>query len=113
MLVTRHLVSVWSCQTFLDGLDQSPNVSWITSLAHIKDIQIASNGKAVSIICKAREVKTGANKGKKMSLQLLIPSRREEITAAVLTSLALQIMATALPLLAICISLICANDVIQ
>ena len=67
MLVTRHLVSVWSCQTFLDGLDQSPNVSWITSLAHIKDIQIASNGKAVSIICKAREVKTGANKGKKMS----------------------------------------------
>ena len=45
MLVTRHLVSVWSCQTFLDGLDQSPNVSLITSLSHIKDLHIATTGK--------------------------------------------------------------------
>ena len=57
MLVTRHLVSVWSCQTFLDGLDQSPNVSWIASLSHIKDLHIANNGKAVAIICMPKEVK--------------------------------------------------------
>ena len=87
MLVTRHLVSVWSCQTFLDGLDQSPNVSWITSLSHIKDLHIANNGKAVAIICMPKEVKRGINKGKKMSLQLLIPSMQEEITAAVLQRL--------------------------
>ena len=87
MLVTRHLVSVWSCQTFLDGLDQSPNVSWITSLSHIKDLHIANNGKAVAIICMPKEVKRGINKGKKMSLQLLIPSMHEEITAAVLQRL--------------------------
>ena len=87
LIVTRELVSLWSCHSFLDQLESAPTITWSLPLRDIAHINVSSSGKSVAIGNKklVQNVRTGKIMYKVSSF--IIPAGAEEITAAVLQRL--------------------------
>ena len=85
LLVTTEFVALWSCQAFLDGLDNSPKITWSIRLKDVTHINVTTSGKAVTLSKKV----LFKNKGKLMYKisNFIIPSGSEITTAAVLSRL--------------------------